>query len=106
MFSRRHSTWPNPASWLAVLADQLPDLILLDLVMPEMDGFEFLAALHAREGGRSVPVIVVTGADLTPAEREHLAVNVAKVFDKRHLDEAEFLTELKRLLGAPATKGS
>jgi hypothetical protein len=51
-------------------------------------------------------VVVVTGADLTPAEREHLAVNVAKVFDKRHLDEAEFLTELRRHLGAPATKGS
>jgi signal transduction histidine kinase/CheY-like chemotaxis protein len=97
---------PHGRAGLDVMADRLPDLILLDLMMPEMDGFEFLAALHAREGGRSVPVVVVTGADLTPAEREHLAVNVAKVFDKRHLDETEFLTELRRHLGAPATKGS
>ena len=52
----------NGVEGLEVLGKGMPDLILLDLMMPEMNGFEFLAALHAREGGQQVPVVVVTGA--------------------------------------------
>src|SRR5258708_788202 len=54
---------------LAKLDASVPALILLDLMMPEMDGFEFLEALRRRENGNRVPVIVITAKDLTEADR-------------------------------------
>ena len=47
-------------------------MILLDLMMPEMDGFEFLDALAARAEWREIPVIVITAKQLTAGERERL----------------------------------
>jgi CheY-like chemotaxis protein len=59
-----------------------PDAILLDVVMPEMDGPETLAALHAMETTRDIPVILVTGRD-RPDERERFAaLDVAGVIAK------------------------
>jgi signal transduction histidine kinase/CheY-like chemotaxis protein len=92
----------NGVEGLEALGRGMPDLILLDLMMPEMNGFEFLAALHAREGGQQVPVVVVTAHDLTPAEREHLSIHVARVFDKDHLDGQVLVAELRRLLAGPS----
>jgi CheY-like chemotaxis protein len=46
------------------LAEGLPDLILLDLLMPEMDGFEFLDEVRSRPAWRNVPVIVLTAKDM------------------------------------------
>ena len=96
----------NGVEGLEALGRGMPDLILLDLMMPEMNGFEFLAALHAREGGQQVPVVVVTAHDLTPAEREHLSIHVARVFDKDHLDSAVLVGELKRLLAGTGGGGA
>ena len=50
----------------------LPAVILLDLMMPEMDGFEVLDALAAHAQWREIPVIVITAKQLTAAERERL----------------------------------
>ncbi|HEX5003681.1 MAG TPA: response regulator [Gemmatimonadales bacterium] len=92
----------NGREGLEALGHGMPDLILLDLRMPEMNGFEFLAALRGREGGEQVPVVVVTGHDLTPGEREQLSIHVARVFDKEHLDGQALVAEVKRLVaGAP-----
>ncbi len=88
----------NGREGLEALGRGLPDLILLDLMMPEMNGFEFLAALRGREGGEQVPVVVVTAHDLTAEEREHLSTHVARVFDKDHLDSDALVAEMKRLL--------
>jgi signal transduction histidine kinase/CheY-like chemotaxis protein len=57
--------------WLA--ENRPPALILLDLLMPVMDGFEFLHHLRARPGWRDIPVLVLTAKTLTEAEREQLA---------------------------------
>ena len=48
---------------LALLADRSVDVVLLDLVMPEMDGYETLAAIKADEALRHLPVIVISGVD-------------------------------------------
>ena len=59
-------------SWLA--ENPAPALILLDLMMPEMDGFEFLDTFNSRADWRHVPVVVITAKQLTVAERGLLAV--------------------------------
>lgn len=53
----------NGREGLAVLADRPVDVVLLDLVMPELDGFETLAAIKANETLRHLPVIVISGLD-------------------------------------------
>jgi CheY-like chemotaxis protein len=66
--------------WLA--AHPPPDLVLLDLMMPELDGFGFLDAFRAREAWRRIPVIVLTAKQLTPEERERLAGATRQVIAK------------------------
>jgi signal transduction histidine kinase/CheY-like chemotaxis protein len=67
-------------SWLGENAP--PAVILLDLMMPEMDGFEFLDTIAARAEWREIPVIVVTAKPLTAAERDRLLLQARKVMEK------------------------
>ena len=68
---------------LAWLGDHsAPAMILLDLMMPEMDGFEVLDALAAHKEWRDIPVIVITAKQLSTAERERLLGQAQKVFTK------------------------
>jgi signal transduction histidine kinase/DNA-binding response OmpR family regulator len=67
-------------SWLG--EHPLPAVILLDLMMPEMDGFEVLDALAAHPQWREIPVIVITAKQLTAAERERLLGQARKVIEK------------------------
>jgi len=97
---------------LAILEREPVDLVLLDLMMPEMDGFEVLEAMRAREAMRTIPVIVVTGQTLTAADMARLNRGVAKVLSKglfgleetlAHLDAAlarkrELSSEAQRLV--------
>lgn len=77
------------ASALKRLQDTLPDLILLDMRMPEMDGFEFLKRLRANSASAGVPVIIVSGLgedllkaiDARAAEKLGVAGIFAKPFD-------------------------
>ena len=72
----------RPGGALERVAEKVPDLILLDLMMPEMDGFEFVAELRRNEAWRSIPVVVVTAKDLTREDRERLDGYVRKIFQK------------------------
>ncbi|MCU0480897.1 MAG: ammonium transporter [Anaerolineae bacterium] len=69
----------NGLEGLKKLETFAPDLILLDLMMPEMDGFQFLTELQKTEEGRAIPVIVVTAKDLTSEDREQLAGVVEEI---------------------------
>jgi CheY-like chemotaxis protein len=84
---------------LGHIADRPPGLILLDLVMPGVDGFEFLAALRRREEGRSVPVVVLTAKDVTAADHWQLADRaIEKVVPKGSLNREQLLAELGSVL--------
>jgi PAS domain S-box-containing protein len=63
-------------------AERVPDLVLLDLMMPEMNGFEFLEALRERESWRAIPVVVITARELTDDDRRRLNGGVEQVVAK------------------------
>ena len=85
-------TAENGKEGLDKFNDNNVDLILLDIMMPVMDGFEFLNNLRSSANGRNVPVIVLTAKDLSQAERKLLAGSVEQVFSK---DE----TSIESLIG-------
>ena len=87
---------------LGVMHRSKPDVIILDLLMPGMDGFEFLAALHAEPLWRSVPVIVLTAKDLTRDDHERLQGRVQRVLRKQVAEPDALLAEVARLLGPAA----
>lgn len=83
--------------WLRI--NQPPVIILLDLNMPEMNGFEFLARLRENESWRAIPVLVVTGKQLTLAERAMLSRCAAQVIPKGHGAYLELSQALRVALG-------
>ncbi|MCP4983178.1 MAG: response regulator, partial [Gammaproteobacteria bacterium] len=80
------------------LNEQEIHLILLDLMMPEMDGFEFLTELRNLPNVNQIPVIVVTGADLTDDDHHYLNGGVERILSKAAYSEGELLAEVRRLL--------
>lgn len=64
------------------VAEAPPDLILLDLMMPRVNGFEVAAQLHHHPTWRSIPVVVMTAKDITEEDRQRLNGNVARVLQK------------------------
>ncbi len=75
-----------------------PDLILLDLMMPEMDGFEFVVRLHQTPIWRNIPIIVITALDLTDEERQRLNGNVKQILQKGALSHEELLQQVRELV--------
>ena len=81
------------------IAAEVPALVLLDLMMPEMDGFEFLRELRAREAWREIPVVVLTAKELTAEDRVALQGDVAKILQKGSSSRDELLREIRKLIG-------
>ena len=77
-----------------------PDVILLDLMMPEMDGFQFLEQLRSLEECRTIPVIVLTSKDITDEEHRWLNGRVEQVFRKGAHSREELLREVRQLVAA------
>jgi CheY-like chemotaxis protein len=71
---------------LARLEEARPDAIILDLIMPEMDGFEFLEEKRRRPEWRDIPVVVVTSKDLTAEDRIRLNGGVERIIQKTERD--------------------
>ena len=88
----------NGRRGLERLQEQRPGLILLDLMMPEMDGFEFVATLRQRAEWRTIPVVVVTAKDLSQAERQRLQGNVERIITKGACSREELLRQVHEFL--------
>ncbi len=73
-----------------------PGLILLDLMMPVLDGFGFLDAMNRQHPGHRVPVVVLTAKDLTPTDFDRLNGRVARILEKGDLNHLDALLELIR----------
>jgi signal transduction histidine kinase/CheY-like chemotaxis protein/HAMP domain-containing protein len=81
------------------LTAERTNLILLDLMMPEMDGFEFLAEFRKNPEFTSTPVIVVTAADLSLADRRRLNGGVEHILQKAASGQEDFLQQIRGLVG-------
>lgn len=84
------------AAALERVAARRPDLVVLDLMMPQMDGFEMVHQLTSRPEWRDIPILLVTAKDLTPAERRALGPSVRRVMRKGDLNRDEILAEIDR----------
>jgi signal transduction histidine kinase/CheY-like chemotaxis protein/HAMP domain-containing protein len=89
-------------TWLA--ENPMPALILLDLMMPEMDGFEFLDTFNRRADWRHVPVIVITAKQLTAAERALLAGRARIVIRKGASIDTDIAEAIRKAVGQRATR--
>jgi CheY-like chemotaxis protein/two-component sensor histidine kinase len=83
---------------LLLLNKYVPDLILLDLRMPEMDGFKVLEELQKREDLKDLPVMILTAADLTEDEKKALDENVKGVIIKGQIDKKTLVSTINRIL--------
>ena len=87
----------NGREALALLRANKPDVILLDLMMPEMDGFQIVAALQEEPSWRDVPVIVITARDLNAKDRERLNSGVHSVLLKNTFRPDELVERIREL---------
>jgi PAS domain S-box-containing protein len=90
------------AEALCAVASEPPAVVVLDLLMPEMDGFELVARLRDSVAGRDVPVIIWTVKDLSAAERSRLRAAAATVVYKGAGGAAALVEELRSVLRGKA----
>lgn len=95
----------NGRTALLALAEASPALIILDLMMPEVDGFEFVASVHQREDWRAIPIIVVTSMDVSSADRERLR-GVGRIFQKGDYTLPDLVDEIRRVATVTSDRGA
>jgi adenylate cyclase len=88
----------NGREALKRIREDKPDVILLDLMMPEMDGFAVVAALQKEAAWRDIPVIVITSLDLDAKDRERLNAGVQFVLVKERFQPADLVERIRRLV--------
>jgi CheY-like chemotaxis protein len=94
----------NGREALEYLAQHQASLILLDLMMPEIDGFTFLAALRADSQLRDVPVVVVSAKEISGQEAAQLAGRVQHILRKGAYDREQLLTQVRQLVQSYARR--
>jgi CheY-like chemotaxis protein len=87
---------------LAMIAVRAPDVLVMDLAMPKLDGFGVLDRLLERAETRQIPVVVLTGRDLTGAERRLLTQRNASVLEKRKYSGDQLRWLVRQALGQAA----
>jgi signal transduction histidine kinase/CheY-like chemotaxis protein len=87
------------------MALERPGLILLDLMMPVLDGFDFVNEIRKNEANRTIPIIVVTAMDLTPEDHRRLSGQVEAILRKGGRTADELLREISALVVASSAPG-
>jgi threonine synthase len=88
----------NGKDAVEMIAKERPDLVLLDLMMPDMDGFQVMDELQKRNETKDIPVIVITAKELTPAEKARLKGHIQTLMQKGDFMSDELLDEVRVLL--------
>ena len=84
------------------LASVRPALILLDLMMPEMDGFQFTREVRAHQEWRDIPILVMTAKDINTEDRERLDGKVSRILQKGASGREELLAEISQRIARTA----
>jgi len=87
------------------LHDVVPSVVLLDLMMPEMDGFEFVTEFRRHESWRAIPIVVITAKDLSGDDRERLNGYVQKILLKGAHRREDLLAEVRELVARGLAAG-
>jgi PAS domain S-box-containing protein len=90
----------NGREGLERVSESQPHAILLDLMMPEMDGFEFIVELRKRKEWRDIPVVVITAKELTVDDRRRLNGSVERILLKGAFSREELLGRVRELVSA------
>lgn len=88
----------NGREGLELIQNELPDLVVIDLMMPEMDGFTVIEELRKKQETATIPVIVVTAKELTNDEKNRLGGHIQALLQKGDFLNDEFLEEVKSLI--------
>jgi CheY-like chemotaxis protein len=91
---------------LKQVADVKPEIILLDLMMPRMDGFQFLTELRKTESGRNTPVSVITAMDLSQTDHQQLNGQVKQILQKGAYKQEQLLEEVRSLVASLVQKSA
>ena len=94
----------NGRAALDRMRDVSPSVVLLDLMMPEMDGFEFVAAFRGDERWRATPIVVVTAKDLSREDRDRLNGYVQKILQKGAYGREQLLAEVRELVASSVAR--
>jgi CheY-like chemotaxis protein len=86
---------------VALARSEQPALVILDLLMPEVDGFAVVERLRADPATESIPILVLTGKDMTPADKERLNGRISHLARKAGIDRAAFVDLVRRLCPTP-----
>lgn len=79
---------------LRIMRDNPPDLVLLDLMMPEMDGFDVIEAIRARKDLADTRIIVITAKTLTSSERRRLSGQIESLLHKGSFLDDDLLEQI------------
>jgi CheY-like chemotaxis protein len=83
---------------------ELPDLIILDLLMPDLNGFDIVSILHAHAPTAQIPILVVTAKQVTSDDRKKLNGHVTAILEKPGFDHGNFTTEVRRAMSGRPLK--
>ena len=82
---------------LRMAIEQLPDLIILDLVMPKVSGVDVIRELKKHPDAKEIPIIILTVKNLTKKEKSTLLADVAKVLQKGEVSKEDLIDEIRRI---------
>jgi CheY-like chemotaxis protein len=89
---------------LAIALEERPDLMVVDLLMPDMSGFEVVQRLKEQPQTKEIPVFIVTVKDLTSDDKQRLNNMAAAVMRKGAFAREAFLQEVRKLIGLKAAR--
>jgi PAS domain S-box-containing protein len=83
---------------IELITKNIPDILILDLMMPETDGFQVLDFVRSREDTKNIPVIIVTAKDITNDDKLVLSGKVSSILHKNETRTNEVMKEIKRTI--------
>ena len=83
---------------VALAKSESPDLILMDMSLPVMNGFDFIQELRKNKDWQDIPVVILTAKDLTLEDRQQLKGNVERVYQKGEYNRDQLLNEVRELV--------